>query len=339
MLHDQHSQVHIAGFNGSRSSSTAVGVNEDRKKERVPNMPRDLVLLCGHHYASDGAAILHKHGGKILQLTDEQLRELLSNIDQYQTKQTLEEVNRTYEIDQDLDLSDLDMNDEPRKSACSAHDPPSSQEEVLNKTQHVAFSNTATKYFNTKVNVSNTTDRILTLLLSGFTFDDWQSHVKNKSLGGIPPDVTEKALNSFGHRYGKTSDIIRLASPHRIENRTGLMDANQNINAVGSRMEVDVMEPDYNELPHNGHSSQQNSLPASVLQKWRSSLLMAEVLQQQLRWIVSPDISWHTISPNSETHQSFSRKWLTITRYHHRTGRTLQPLTRRRSCRTSYPLH
>lgn len=200
-------QVQIAGFNGSRSLSHGVGLNADFKKEYyVPSMPKDLVLLSGHQYASDGAAILHKYGGKILQLTDSQLQNLLEFIKQYQTRKTLKVVNRTYEIDKDHDHKQEiypTADDEVNLDLLQDFETPS------NQLPESAYSNTATKFFNSKVNVSNSTDRILTLLLSGFSFDDWKSHVKNKSLDGIPPDVTTKALDSFERKYGKTPDIIR----------------------------------------------------------------------------------------------------------------------------------
>ena len=94
----------------------------------------------------------------------------------------------------------------------------SNQQIQFNENQEEALQGTATRFFNTKVNVSNQTERILTLLMTGLSFRDWQMHVKHGSLGGIPPDLTSHGLNRFEYRYGRTPDIVRLAHP------TGLRD-------------------------------------------------------------------------------------------------------------------
>jgi len=64
-----------------------------------------------------------------------------------------------------------------------------------------AFNSTASRHFNTKVNASNQTERILILLMTGLTFRDWHMHVKNNSLDGIPPDLTEHGMNCFEYRH------------------------------------------------------------------------------------------------------------------------------------------
>jgi hypothetical protein len=52
-------KVSIKGFNGSVSSPSAIGRNEDNKMEYfVQSMPRNLALLCAQDYVSDGAAVL-----------------------------------------------------------------------------------------------------------------------------------------------------------------------------------------------------------------------------------------------------------------------------------------
>ena len=76
-----------------------------------------------------------------------------------------------------------------------------------------AFQGTASWFFNTKVHVSNQTERILTLLMTGLTFRDWHSHVNNRSLGVIPPNLSIHGLNKFEYRYGRTPDIVQLAHP------------------------------------------------------------------------------------------------------------------------------
>ncbi len=74
----------------------------------------------------------------------------------------------------------------------------------------VAYNSTATKYyFNSKVNVFNSPERILpTLLITGLTFRDLLFITKNNSVAGLPRDLTPSALYSFEHRYGRTLDVL-----------------------------------------------------------------------------------------------------------------------------------
>ena len=167
----EYSNVKIIGFNGSMSSPDRVGLNADGKKEYyVPAMPDNLALLSAHSYASDGAVILLTDGGAVLRLSPSELEEFKNSISKFEKTKQLCVRNRTYEV----------CHDDPAVSRVSSdHD--SSIE---------AMSNTAVRFFNTKVNVSNQTERILTLLMTGLSFRDLYSHVSNGSLEGLPPDLT-----------------------------------------------------------------------------------------------------------------------------------------------------
>ena len=119
--------VTINGFNGSKSSVTTVGVNQDKKREYfVRDMPDNLALLCAHMYASDGAAILFRDGGVVVKLSDSELSQFKEYIAEFHVFKRLKVVNRTYEIDNSFVAS---------ASEC-------------------AHSSTAANYFNTKVNVT-----------------------------------------------------------------------------------------------------------------------------------------------------------------------------------------
>lgn len=79
-----NSSVIITGFNGGTSQSTATGLNSDGKREYyVSGMPKDLALLCANVYASEGVAMLFKHDGIVLKLTDEEQRDLRDYINFY----------------------------------------------------------------------------------------------------------------------------------------------------------------------------------------------------------------------------------------------------------------
>lgn len=213
--------VGINGFNGSLSMVTNVGVNNDDKREyHVKDMPEDLALLCAHMYASDGAAILFKDGGVVLSLSDVELAELKQSISDYTVFKRLKVVNRTYEVaNDDVDVVQCDDGNA-----------------VIDVAMPVA-----TKYFNTKVNVSNDKERVMTMLLTGLSMSDLLACVKHKSLGGMPVDLTLSALGRFENKYGRTPDIVRMANPLDLKSRYGLMSFDA-VNKPGDRLEVDVMK-------------------------------------------------------------------------------------------------
>ena len=223
----EYSNVKIVGFNGSMSSPDRVGLNADGKKEYyVPAMPENLALLSAHSYASDGAVILLNDGGAVLKLSPSELDDFKSSLSKFHKTKQLCVNNRTYEV----------CNDDPATSKVSSDYDPTSNVE--------AMSNTAVRFFNTKVNVSNQTERILTLLMTGLSFRDLYSHVSNGSLEGLPPDLTISALNKYEHRYGCTPELIQLSTSRNPGHRQGLMTMREELTYCGERYEIDCMEPD-----------------------------------------------------------------------------------------------
>lgn len=215
------SGVMIKAYNGTRNKAGAIGENSDGLREyHVPGMPDDLVLLCAQMYvAKHGAAVLFEEDGEVLDLNETELREFRAYVHKLKSAKKLKVVNRTYEVVED--------------------------EHALSASVEEAHSSTATRYFNTKVNVSNNEQRVLTMLLTGLSFADLYSMVTNKSVGGLPPDLTKTALNRFAHKYGRTPDIVRLANPINYKSLFGLMESDW-IVRVGQRVECDEMHPDLN---------------------------------------------------------------------------------------------
>jgi len=238
--------VRIYGFNNSTSRPTQVGLNVDNKKEYlVPHMPKQLVLLCGHAYASDGAAILTKDGGMIIKLDENELEQFLAFASQYPILKRLKVRNNTYEIDDSI-IDSLPSDDDDFGYA--AEELSYMSQLTDDCAEFVYSSNTATKHFNTKVHLSNNSEVVFMLLMMGLSLNDWYKHVKNGSLGGIPPSVTPQLLNNFVHKHGKTPDIIRLAIPIIPGNRSGLMDPPEELVRRGQRVELDGFDSDYNEI-------------------------------------------------------------------------------------------
>jgi hypothetical protein len=187
-----------------------------------------------------------KDGGLVLNLNEEEVNELKNSLKRFTETKRLIVKNRTYEIDETFTLGkemanlaenwDLFVKISPEDISGGSHE-----------SAETAFSNTATKYFNTKVYVGNDTDLVLTLLLLGLSLDDWKHHVKSSYLDGIPPDVNERILNRFEYRYGKMPEIIRLANPMLYQNRKGLMSAREPLKNPGERIEIDYLSPMYNQ--------------------------------------------------------------------------------------------
>eukprot|EP01041_Mallomonas_annulata_P013098 gene13098-27650_t len=121
-------------------------------------MPPNLTFLCAHVYAEDGAVILFGDGGMVLRLNPSELSELKNFHKKYPTEKNLEVNNITYEVDNYIDDFTSDLFD----TALLVIDAGDGRHNDCNiKT---AFSNTAVRYFNTKVNVSNITETEIVML-------------------------------------------------------------------------------------------------------------------------------------------------------------------------------
>ncbi len=140
--------IYVKGFNESSSQVTQVGLSADSKSEQlyIPTMPSNLVLHCAADYTQSGATILFPTDGYVLSLTaaeQEYLRTYATT--KPQIKQLLVQ-NNTYEV--------------------------VNQDSTMSATGLEAYNSTATKYFNSKNNVSSTQERTLASLLTGLTFRD-----------------------------------------------------------------------------------------------------------------------------------------------------------------------
>jgi len=145
--------------------------------------------LCAPDYVSDGAAVLFPNEGQVIRMTSDERAALKNYIAAFPTIKRLVVRNRTYEVDSD-----------EADSHC-------------NIASENAYSSTATRYFNSKVHISNAQERVLATLLTGLSFQDIYTMVKN-NIDGLPRDLTLKALNRFEHNYERTPDVLQLATPN-----------------------------------------------------------------------------------------------------------------------------
>ena len=213
----------VKGFNNTTSSVAATGTNPDFKPELyVPGMPQDLVLLCAADYTSSGATILLPTEGYVLSLAPDHQQFLRDYAQQHSIIKTLTVNNNTYEVAPD----------------------PSPPDPLL------AYSSAATKYFNSKVNVSTAQERILSTLLTGLTFRDLLFMTMNNSVSGLPRrDLTATALHSFENKYGRTPDVLQLAFPNLSGNAKGYFAPKPLLTHCGQRIEADFFEAEFNDLP------------------------------------------------------------------------------------------
>ena len=208
-------KIGIRGFNSSVSLAALQGKNDDGKIELyVPDMPSDIVLLCANDYAKEGAAILMSDSGVVIKFNSEHEKNIFESfILNFEKIKELVVKNRTYEV---------------KHNANSIID-----------TNNVALSSTATRYFNTKVHVTNVEERIMAMLLTGLSFADLYNMVSTSNVTGIPRDLTIQALNNFEHRYGRTPDILQRAIPNLAGNTKGYMPEKVKITYCGQRVEAD----------------------------------------------------------------------------------------------------
>ena len=175
--------ITVKEFNNTSSSVAATGFNTDSKPELyVPGIPEDLILLGAADYTDSGATILLPNEGYVLSLSPKQQHFLREFAQKHDIIKTLTVNNSIYEVAPDLISSPI------------------------------AGNSTATKYFNSKVNVSTAQERILSTLFTGLTFRDLLFLINNDAVPGLPRDLNATALHSFEKKYGRTPDVLQLAS-------------------------------------------------------------------------------------------------------------------------------
>ena len=172
-------KVYVKGFNNDMSEVDKVGKNSDGKYEYfISDMSPELVLLSAHDYCKEGAAVLLPNSGVVLELTNDERNSLEMFIKQFKTNMDLIVKNRTYEVKRNTSMSKCD---------------------AVYRVEE-AMSNSALKYFNTKVNTSNNEECILAMLLTGLTFNDIYNLVKEGTVLLLFA-VNIMGLGLFGYDY------------------------------------------------------------------------------------------------------------------------------------------
>ena len=208
----------VMGFNGNIRRASVVGVNEDGINELfVDSMPENLALLSAYQYNKNNRfTVLNEDGGGIYSTNSKGRGELMNYIDKnFKLDKRLKVKNGIYVIEED-------------------------------DNEHVSAYTASTTFFNHKVHVVNNKERILALLLCGFSYGDLIKILQHHSLGGIPQEITLSDIYRFGRIFGATPNIVKLAYPRNEPNHKGLMEDPPELVHVGQLVEVDIMEPEYN---------------------------------------------------------------------------------------------
>ena len=216
--------IRVKGFNNTISPASSIGLNEDNKSELlVPSMPSNLVLLSAHDYAKDGCALLFKDFGFLIKLTESEKESFIQSlVSTYPITKFLKVVNNTYEV---VNLTD---------HISSSTRVPSNFSVIES-----ANSSTASRYFNSKIHVTNPEERVLATLLTGLSFSDIYSHLKNNSLLGFPRDLTIQSMNRFEHNYGRSPETLQLAYPNLDGHKKGYLAPPDKLTHVAQRGEAD----------------------------------------------------------------------------------------------------
>lgn len=229
LLSQSSAHASVQGFNGALERVDAVGANEDNRMEYfLSSMPRNLVLLSGQEYAKEGAAVLFPEDGRVIRLNAEEQTALREFLRPFPTVKDLIVKNRTYEVRAAADVA---------AAAFAADECPES-----------ALSSTATRFFNSKINVSNQQERVLAHLLTGMSFKDTYSAVRHGSIAGLPRDLTLQALNNYEHNFGTNPPVLQLARPNLAGNTKGYNAPRPALTRVGQRVEADFMECEINDV-------------------------------------------------------------------------------------------
>ena len=135
--------------------------------------------MCTALYKASGGSLLHDDGGVLFRYKTDGSKEQVQKymLDHIEIVGNLKVKNSTYE---------LEMLDTAQQSAYHSE----------------AYS--ATKYFNSRTQVNNKSERVLATLMTGLTWDDLMSAVKDKSIKGLERDITVESLNKVHRDYGKT---------------------------------------------------------------------------------------------------------------------------------------
>lgn len=237
----------VSGFNNSRTICELVGNNKDNHDHLyVGTMPQNRDLLSAHRYTNDGAVVLLNNVGYIIKIPLENREEFDKYIKSYDISHVLKVKQNVYLVDYRI----LDSIESDCKSLYGAllmnnDEVDYSESDTLDIKNSLTYM--ADVYKNGRVNYSSVDELIMGYYISGFTPRTLRSAVVHKSVLGMNPLLTVKALTNFEKTHGRSPDILQMA----VYDHQGHMSAYEGHKIVlerpGQVISSDHMMSDYNE--------------------------------------------------------------------------------------------
>lgn len=223
------------GFNGHSSFSGMIGTNIDGFEEhQIDDMPDNLALLAASQYASMGAVVLFPDAGFVITGNAEERKKFRKMTESQSVYLKLNVVRGTYEVSRGKDSKVIERKEDEDDGF---------EEDDEESCGGITYFNDLNGR-NGKVEVASVFDRILTLLLCGWSMKDLKSAVKFKSILGIHPSVSKIALDEFIKLNGSTLNIVSLALGRNQANVRAFQEDQKKIDKVGY-MQMDFAEFDF----------------------------------------------------------------------------------------------
>jgi len=193
-------------FNGNASISGRIGTNRDGfTVHEINDMPPNLTLLAASQYASKGAVVLFQEKGVIIKGSKLEIENFRKFVDQQTVFLNLKVVRGTYEVSRDDGLDKKDKED--KKVDITENLFGEEEEEECGGVTYFNGLNGR----NTKIQVANENDRIMTLLLCGWSMKDLEAAAKYNTILGMHPTITSEAIREFIKLNGSSLNVVSMA--------------------------------------------------------------------------------------------------------------------------------
>jgi hypothetical protein len=252
----------IIGFDNSSSIADTAGTNKDNKTTLfVPGMPENRDLLSANKYAEDGAVVLLRDEGYIVNMNEIELSSFKEQINNMDVTHKLKIENRTYLID--YRLGECTSNETTSNNSTSTspvglaaviggqqiiidYDINDDDKDYIRETEK-CNAYMADLYKNGRVNYTTTDDLIMGMYIGGLTPMSLRKAIETGSIRGLHPLLTIAALNKFERDHGRSPDLLQLAIyDHQRHHQTYDKEIVK-LTHCGQEVSTDNMFSDYNE--------------------------------------------------------------------------------------------
>lgn len=238
-------QLHARGANGGGMVGYRIGYNSDGISEvLVRGMAPGLVLLSVSDYAKKGLFIADSQTGSIIEMSTEEAEKLLSTLRQgFNEFVRVYVKNGVYEVDEDFKRQKLDYS--------LLSESTQSNEEVIEEEWFCPeFALSVTTFFNSKMSFRDVQEKIVGLLMSGFSLQNLRKMVRERDgkrmVTGIDPEITEEVLNEFEKEHGSSPTVLQAALKRLMGNMKSDEGEPLTPTHVGHYVQMDTFQYDFN---------------------------------------------------------------------------------------------